>query len=254
MVLLLKRFLYRPILKVVHEREEKISQELEKSEKVLNDANNELKHYQEKNAEFEQEKQGMLREAEEEARKKKEELIKLAREEVKILSERLKNSLAREQRGLQVELHKKMVREIFLICKKLLSELANVELEALMAEVFLERISNKEHQEDGALFEGLKASTGPIILQSSFELPESLKESFKEKLEVLIGHAVNLKFETSTEDLSGFSLKTHNYQYSWNLKEYLERWEEKVQDTLKTENLGGASHVEPKDQANGKSI
>ncbi|WP_215224991.1 F0F1 ATP synthase subunit B family protein [Echinicola shivajiensis] len=254
LVLLLKRFLYRPILKAVHDREEKIRQELEKSEKVLYEANSELKSYQKKNAEFEQEKQKMLQVVEDEARKKKEELIKLAKEEVKILSERLKDSLDREQRGLQDEIYKKMVREIFLMCKKLLGELANVKLEALMADVFLDRIGDKKQQVDGQLFEGLKSASGPIILQSSFVLPDSLQESFKEKLEALVGRSVNLRFETSSENISGFTLKTQNYQYSWNLMEYLERWEDKVQDTLNNSILGKSGKLESKDQDHGKPI
>ena len=60
LVWLLKRFLYKPILNAIEEREKKVSEQLTDAAEKMDEANEKLNQYQQKNEEFDQKKKEMM--------------------------------------------------------------------------------------------------------------------------------------------------------------------------------------------------
>ena len=72
---LLKRFLYKPILQAVDARDKKIKAQLQEAEQKMQQATTERKTYEQKNAEFDQQRQAMLKTATDEVMGKRKALL-----------------------------------------------------------------------------------------------------------------------------------------------------------------------------------
>ena len=121
---LLKRFLYQPVLKALDERERKINAELEHAAGVETEAAHEKSEWLKKNAEFEEQRQLMLKQAANEAATRRTELLDKAREEYDALHSKLVATLKREAEERREEGERRISDEIFALTGKLLTELA----------------------------------------------------------------------------------------------------------------------------------
>jgi F-type H+-transporting ATPase subunit b len=123
LVLLLKRYLYKPILKAIDEREKKIADKITQAEKQDAEAVKEHETFRKKNEEFDHQRTSLLAKATEEAKSSGEELKEKAKTEAEDLKTKLEKTFEEERSRLSQEIVSKTRKEVFSISGKVLKAL-----------------------------------------------------------------------------------------------------------------------------------
>ncbi|MGD8758265.1 MAG: F0F1 ATP synthase subunit B, partial [Deltaproteobacteria bacterium] len=115
LVYLLKRFLYKPIIKAMDERERRISGRLEEAEKREDQARHELERYQKKNKEIDGRRQVLLNQIKEDAEVQRKALIDQARDQVEGVRANWHEALEREKDAFLQDLRERTGRHTYAI-------------------------------------------------------------------------------------------------------------------------------------------
>src|SRR5580704_9507873 len=100
LVCLLKRFLYKPILHAIDEREKGIAAQLAEAEAKKAEAQKEREDFQHRNEIFDQEHAALLKKATDEAKTERQRLLDEARKDAEALRAKRQEALRNEQRNL----------------------------------------------------------------------------------------------------------------------------------------------------------
>ena len=100
LVWLMKRFLYKPILKAIDTREKRIAAELADADKKKAEAKKERDEFQRKNEEFDQQREALLSQATNEAKAERQRLIEEARKAADALSVKRQETLRNDAHNL----------------------------------------------------------------------------------------------------------------------------------------------------------
>ena len=170
LVWLLKRFLFKPILHAIDEREKGIAAQLAQAEARQAEAQKERDDFQHKNEAFDQERASLLKKATDEAQTERQRLLDEARRDSDSLRAKRQEALRNEQRNLSQEIIHWTQKEVFAITRKTLTDLAATSLEERMGEVFVNRLRALTGTAKDQLATALKASTLPACVRSAFDL------------------------------------------------------------------------------------
>ena len=141
LVWLLKRFLYKPILHAIDEREKGIAAQLAEAEAKKAEAQRERDDFQHKNEAFDQQRAALMKNAEDEAKGERQRLLDGARKDADALRAKRQDALRDEQRNLGQEIARWTQKEVFAVSRKTLADLATTSLEERMVDVFIHRLS-----------------------------------------------------------------------------------------------------------------
>ena len=100
LVWLMKRFLYKPILHAIDEREKRIATELANADTKKAEAQKEHDEFQHKNEEFDQQRAALLSKATDEAQAERQRLLDEARKAAEALSSKQQETLRNEDQNL----------------------------------------------------------------------------------------------------------------------------------------------------------
>lgn len=221
LVWFLKRFLYKPVLNAIDERERKIAAQINEAAERNAEAEKQKALFLEKNRVFEQEREALKLKAVEEVKAEKQALMDSVNKEYSALRTQRDTSLLEEERGLRREIAQKTQTEVFAIARKLLSEMASSSLEERMMERLIGQLQALPPEEREKLAESFRSSSMPLIVRSTFDLPEVQKEAIEAVIADIFGDGAAIKYETSPELISGIELTTNGYKVSWNMAEIL---------------------------------
>ncbi len=136
----MKRFLYKPILHAIDEREKGIATQLAQAEAKVAEAQKERDDFQHKNEIFDQQRAALLIKATDEARAERQRLLDEARKDADALSAKRLDALKTEQLSLRQDLIRLTQKQVFAITRKTLTDLAGTSLEERMGDVFVQRV------------------------------------------------------------------------------------------------------------------
>ena len=233
LVWLLKRFLYKPILKAIDEREHRIALQLQEAEAKKAEAYKEFDDFQRKNSEFDQQREGLLSVAVNEVKTERQRLLDETRREVEDLRLKLHETLRSEHQSLNQEIIRRTRDEVFAITRKVLADLASADLEAHMAAVFIRRLKELKEDEKEMLLTALSSSLQNVVVCSMFDLPKAQQIAIQQTINDAFSPEVRVTFETSTNLIGGIELVTNGYKISWTIEEYLVSLEESLSKLLK---------------------
>ncbi len=233
LVWLLKRFLYKPILKAIDEREKKIVSQLEEAEAKKAEAIKEQAEFLQKNAVFDQEKLALMNQAVAESNEVRQKLLEEVRNEAGALRSNLKNALKELQEDLSREITRKAQEEVFAIVRKTLSDLASLSLEEQSVHIFIKRLNDLNDQEKKQFIEAFRSDSNPILLQSTYALPEKLQEEIKNAVSEVLGIKPQFQFKTTPELISGIELISNGYKLAWSIAEYLRSFQNSISETMR---------------------
>lgn len=232
LVWLLKRYLYKPILNAIDEREKLIARQLEEAEASKANARQEFETYQQKNAAFDQQHQERLQSAISEVNAERQKLLEQTRREVESLRLQLQESLQAEQQNLGAEIKRRTRAEVFAITRKTLADLAAVNLEEQMSRVFVNRINALTSGEKESLISALTHSSGKLSVRSTFELPEAQQLAIQSAVKNNFSTVIQLDFETAPHLVSGIELLSDGYKISWTIEDYIVSLENHISELL----------------------
>ena len=232
LVWLMKRFLYKPILHAIDEREKRIAAELADAAAKKAEALAERQDFAHKNEAFEKERAALLAKATDEANTERTRLLEVARKAADALSAKRQAALKTEADALSLQIRRRTEHEVFGIARKALADLATTSLEERLGEVFTRRLREMDGKARDALGTALRGASEPALVQSAFELPAEQKAAIQNALNETFSAEVRIRFETAPDLVSGIALTTNGRKLSWSIADYLASLEKGVSELL----------------------
>ncbi len=227
---LLKRYLYKPILKAIDERENKIVVQLKDADAKKAEAEKERDEFDQKNKTFDKQKAEMMQKVISETNAEEQRLKEKARDEVSSLKTKLEKAVVEEQERRNHEISQKVEREVVAIARKTLTDLSSASLEEQSVNTFLQKISELPADEKKDFISALKPGNEPILVQSAFELSSKQQSDIQAVVSELLGAPCQFKFTIAPELISGIQLTTNGYKLSWNISEYINSLEKNISE------------------------
>ena len=232
LVWLLKRFLYKPILHAIDEREKGIATQLAQAEAKVAEAQKERDDFQHENEAFDQQRAAMLTKATNEASAERQRLLDGARKDADALRAKRQAALQGEQRNLNREIIRWTQKEVFAITRKALADLADTSLEERMGDVFVRRVRGLTGAPMEELTTAFKSSDHRVSVQSAFDLPPAQKSAIETAVKETFAPEVRLQFETAPEKVCGIELSINGHKVAWSIAEYLKTLEKSAGELL----------------------
>lgn len=229
---LLKRFLYRPILSSIDERETKIKNQLLDAESQKKEADLAKDEFNKKNETFNKEKDELMQKAVAEAKIEGDKLKENARNEANELKDRLEKAFTEDQVSKNNNMAKRIKGEVFDIARKTLRDLSSASLEGQTVDVFLKKINELQDDDKVKFSEALKGGK-PILVQSAFSLSSNQQGSIQKTISGLLKTENTYEFKTQPELINGIEILTNGYKLSWSVTDYLKPFEEDVEADIK---------------------
>jgi F-type H+-transporting ATPase subunit b len=233
LVWLMKRFLYKPILHAIDEREKRIAAELADAAAKKAEAQKEHDEFQKKNAEFDQQRAALLSKATGEAQAERQRLLEEARTAAVALSSKQQEALKNEEHTLHQAIIRRTQQEVFAIARRALTDLATISLEERLGEVFTRRLREMDGKAKEGFGEALKKASEPAVVRSTFDVPAEQRAAIQNALNETFLAEVRVRFETAPDLISGIELTTNGQKVGWNIADYLASLEKGVDELLK---------------------
>lgn len=183
LVWLLKRFLYKPVLKAIDERKKKIEARLEEAAMRKAEAKKDQDLFRQKNEDFDKERTVKMNLAQEDVNSEKERLFEEVRNESNALRSKFENSFKQRKQELIDSLKRKTKDEVFAIVGKTLSDLANTNLEDQVINVFIKKLSIWTRWINQNLYTLSMTSTIQLLLKVYLTYRQVLNRNSKKRLD-----------------------------------------------------------------------
>lgn len=228
LVWLLRRFLYQPVIEAMERREQRIAGRLQEADQREQTAGIKAQEYESKRLQLEQTRQQRLSEAEAAAEEKRKSLLEEARKETDEQRRQWQAQVEQEKQDFLKGLRNYSVEAIQQMGRRTLADLANTELEAQIAQIFLQRLKSL----DDATRKTLQDTQDSIRINSAFDLDAGTKGRITRAIHEQIDESVEVKYGQSTDLLCGIVLKAGGHQVGWTLADHLDHLDELMEMAL----------------------
>lgn len=233
LVWLLKKFLYKPILNAVNEREKKITDELSDADAQKAAAQKEQDDFKKKNEDFDSKKKKLLDKAVADANAEKQQLIATAKTDAKTLGATMKKAFKEQQEQDKKEDAQNTQQQVFAITRKALNDIASVSLEEQSVATFVKHLKTAKAKERQQFINAFKANENAILIRSAFELTKKQQSELTVEVNKLLRTKTELQFKTTPELISGIELSTNGYKMAWSFSEYLSALQKNISVEIK---------------------
>ena len=162
LVVLLNRFLYRPVVRIMAAREERVRRRLEEAEALEMQAKAEIAAYQAQQEELRRERARLLEEAREEARQERARLLEEAARDTKRPGA-VWGSVALERAELEASIKEGLVRQVCEAAGYVLGELAGTSLEDAVIATLERRWEGQERERPARPYPPPAGSTATLF-------------------------------------------------------------------------------------------
>jgi len=235
LVWLLKRFLYKPVIAAMTEREAQISARLQEAAERERAAEESKMDYQHKLEAWETERGKLVGEAAAEAAAERKALVDEARNEVAEQRSLWQRQVTDEKDSFLRDMKRQTAETIVQISRRSLRDLADVELEEQIINSFLAKLA--------ALPDARRHVADPgdesVRVTTAFALNAQTRSRITDAVSDYLGRKVDIAFSESNGLLCGIELTVAGQRLSWTVASYIEELEQRLQDQL--EKIGAAS-------------
>lgn len=222
LVVLLKRFLYRPILDAMEKRRQAVESELKNADARREEAEKEKQTFRQKQQELETAREAKINEAKQKADEERKALVAQARKDVETMRAEWTQSVEREKEDFVSDLKRQLAQRAVDVSRKALSDLADADLEAQVTAAFLRQVKSLDDSGRRALLDRVTEKASPCRVLTSFELSEDSRKGLAEGLNEALGTPLEFAFETSDELVCGIELRTDGHSVAWSVEKFLE--------------------------------
>lgn len=253
LVWLMRRFLYKPILHAIDEREERIAAELADAAAKKVEAEKERDEFRHKNEDFDRERAALLGKATDEAKVAAQRLAEEAREAADAVSAKRRETLRRDARTLDHAITRQAQDAVFAIARKALTDLASASLEERIGEVFTRRLREMNGPDKERFRLALTTTSEPAILRSTFDLSSEQRAAIQNALNETFSAEVRVRFETAPDGVSGIELSASGQKVGWSIADYLASLSKGVAERFKEKESDKEEADKEAKSANGKA-
>ncbi len=232
LVFLLRHFLYRPIIKSMDEREQKIASRLKEADENRKKARQEEENARKVMQELAAKHDGMVAKATEEAQAFRADLMKKARGEVDKSKADWYEALERQKEELLSDLRLQAGKDVYAVSRRAIRDLATDELEGQIINTFLKRLETMGESDKERLKEFYKKPGQKITVASTFEIPEEMRKKIQETLRRQVGTDMEIQYRTAPDMISGVELSANDMKIVWSIDSYLNDLEADLSRTL----------------------
>lgn len=232
LVLLLRRFLYRPIMNAMTTRESKIADRLAQAEEQREAARAEIEAYQQKNAAFEQERETLMREAQKQVGERRKAWLEQAKQDVEQSRSRWQKALAEEKESFLQTARQQAGQQTYQVIRRALADLADEELEARIVKIFLARVAALPEAEAKSMIAVLKQETAVLTINSSFDIDNTDRQALRKAIFARFGPGQAIEFHTTPDLICGLELAAPGHKIAWSLASYMDELEEALLESL----------------------
>lgn len=231
LVWLLKRFLYKPILNAIDEREKNIVSQLQYATEKEAEAILEKSEFQKRNESFDQERKELMDKAIADTNEEREKRLENTRNEVAELRLKLESTLVEMQENMKQELIQKTKKEVLAIAKMTLHSLASISLEEQTIAIFLNHLKEQSLKDKNRFIKAFKESKKPIEIISAFDLSEKQKAEIEQAISSIIEQKPFIQTSIKPELICGIELITNGFKLAWSISEFIETFEKSISET-----------------------
>jgi F-type H+-transporting ATPase subunit b len=232
LLLLLRVFLYKPIINAMDAREARIQAQLQAAEQKYIDAQEHERQLQQEHRELQQNREVLMDEARAEAEATRRDEIERVRREAEEQRQRWQQTLEREKSHFLQTLRTRTSAEIFNVMRRALADLATVELEEHIVQLFIRRMSEISQEERDAITTQLAQADHLTTIRSAFELDSANRNRLVEAVRQHLAPGANARFEIMPELIGGIELRANGHVIRWSLKSYLDDVEQRLSMVL----------------------
>jgi len=217
----LRWVLYDPIRRVIRQRRDRISHDIQKAEEFQRAAQRDMETQQSLRRDLEAHHQQLLAEASadvEALRLGQRSRLRLEMEERRQRSYQL---LQEEKEASLLAVKQRVLEESQSIARKALKDLANVDLEQQIVTVFIGRLKNLAPLERDVMQTMDGAGDGPVTVQTSFPLSAELRQILIDQLLESLASKGPVKFLDDPIFPIGIQLGIEGKAIRWTLDHYL---------------------------------
>lgn len=234
LVWLLRRFLYKPILHAIDEREKRIADELASAQAKMAQAKKSQDEFQHKNEALDEERAALTAKARDEAKAEGERLLGAARAAADALSAKRNEALRNDAQALNEALTHRTQEVVFQIARKALGDLATASLESRLSEVFTRRLRELSGEAKASIAHALKTAAEPGVVRTAFELPAKEQAAVQNALNETFSAEVHVRFEVAPKVISGIELSCGGQKIGWSINDYITSLQHGVAELLET--------------------
>ena len=231
LMFLLKKFLYGRIIGAMDAREAKIGAVFTEAEQSRQEAQTASEKHTKRLRDLEDGYQQMLDKSRRDAEAYQEKLLEKAREEVDFLKARWLEALRSERANFLQELRRLSGHQVYAVSRRVLKDLAGLDLEERIVEVLMERIETLDEEERNK-FQGPIEEGGNIVVSCAFEIPPATQARLNKVLHRFFPGIAEISYEHSDDVLSGCELRSNGHKIAWSVKDYLDSLEERFYSAL----------------------
>ena len=233
LVWLMKRYLYKPVLNAIDEREKKIAGQLADAETKKTEAAKEQGEFQQKNAQFDLSKKDLMDKAVAGANDERNKLLEIARNDANAIRTKQENSLKDMQVALNHEIAQKTQQEIFAISRKVLTDIASVSFEEQAVNLFLKQLGELKEEEKKKIIAVFQSAANPVLVQSAFDLSPKEQSDILNAVKTMSVTEPKIEFKTTPEIIGGIELTANGFKVAWSISDYLNSLEKSIAETIK---------------------
>lgn len=224
LIILLKRFLYGPVIKAMDDREKVIGERLAEAARAEQEGRDYAARLAAEQQEFAGKREQLQQEARQEIEAWQEKSLARLQGDLADQRQNWQNNLAEEQEAFLRKLKITVSRQVFEVARKVLADLADHQLEARLIEVFLAKIA-LEADIDSEM-------PGPLTIISGFPLADVEKKNLEAGLRKFFPGAGELIFREESELGFGIRLLSGDRKWEWNLSRYMNNIEDEIIRTI----------------------
>lgn len=227
LVWLLQRFLYKPILHAIDERERKINDQIQQAELAKTQAQQSYDEFQQKNNQWNEQRETLLNKTLEETQDLRQRSIEEVRQETNALRARWLESLKNQQSNINQHVASQVQQEVFSISRKILNDLASIQIEQAIVQVFIGKLHElkQTHRDD-------RWQEKTTRVKSRFDLSFEQKESIQSAIKQVFSSETEVQFSLADELIAGIELTFGGYQLAWSIADYLGSLETRYEEIL----------------------
>lgn len=234
LIWLLKRFLYKPVLKAIDDREKSISDRVNGAKELEKKAKEQIKDLQSKKEDFEKERYALLAKTKDECEALRERMLDEAKAEVKLQKDIWLSDIEKQKAAFFDSANHGVIKSFMHFADKALRDLAESGLEKQMTEIFKNKIAalpaaDKKSFTENANESGKVTVTTTFALQNAGETEKFIRDTFN------LGNDVRICFENNEQLICGIELSSKEKSLSWSMKEHLNQFKAELKSALSGE-------------------
>lgn len=230
LLVLLRIFLYRPVRRVMHERERRIAETREQASQAREEARREQARLEEEHEAWQRERRERERELEEDLAERRERRLEDLEEELASARAAMADALRRDRDETLARLRRRSQELLEGELRRALAELADASLERQALTTFVARLRELAPDDRASLREA--ASDGPVVVASRFALDDDAEAKLVGAVRDLVGNDVEVALERDADLGFGVAVRLGGIRVAWTADAYADAFAEAQAEVL----------------------